>query len=311
MGVRPEQLACSSASGAQSSSSGVKPSAKTTKEWLACCNGEFIREDSVMWISEEYKGAVLIGTVDGNTYTAPPVEVCLLKGFMLVPMYDNGITTRALEDNESDSDALLDEESDTEEWNSEVDNRSDCDGEDSDDPDYQDSETEDDSSMEEEDDPVVTLGEDLLKLYFRTKYIVAVYMQCADPDSDGDYSYALVLPDGAMREVFCELPMYEVYHHIEFDDVQMIISDSDVSSMTKRGFIRPTPVQYENKILDHGVPRYVVCFRPDRVTCYSNIKPVSEREAFGDVMLDNGHCISNVWLSGESWQYLHDVVLAQ
>ena len=298
MGVRPEQLAQSLASGARSSAS-EKLSAKTTKEWLACCNGEFIREDSVVWISEEHKGGVLIGTVDGNTYTAPPVEVSLLKGFMLVPMYDNGITTRALEDEGS--------ESDTEEWHSEEDGE--AEDEDPDDPDYE--ESDDDSSMEEEDDPVVVLGEDLLKLYFRTKYIMAVYMQCADPDSDGDYSYALVLPDGAMREVFCALPMDEVYHQIEFDDVQMIIRDSDVYSMTKSGFIRPTPVQYENRILDHGVPRYVVCFRPDRVTCYSNIKPVSEREAFGDVMLDNGHCISNVWLSGESWQYLHNVVLQE
>lgn len=287
MGVRPEQV--------------TQSSVKTTKEWLACCNGEFIRKDSVVWISEEHKGGVLIGTVDGNTYTAPPVEVSLLKGFMLVPMYDNGITTRALEDEGT--------ESDTEEWHSEADNRSDCDGDDSDDPDYE--ESDDDSSMEEEDDPVVVLAEDLLKLYFRTKYIMAVYMQCADPDSDGDYSYALVLPDGAIRDVFCALPMDEVYHQIQFDDVQMVIRDSDVYSMTKSGFIRPTPVQYENRILDHGVPRYVVCFRPDRVTCYSNIKPVSEREAFGDVMLDNGHCIFNVWLSGESWQYLHDVVLQE
>lgn len=235
------------------------------KQWLTCCNGEFIRQENVVWISEEYKGAVLIGTTDGNTYTAPPVEVSLMKCFIMVPMYDNGITLSALEkwDMESCSDSDSDE---TEEFH---------------------------SNSENERDTEDML---LLKLYFRTNYILAVYMQCADPDKDGDYSYAIVLADGSVRDVFCQLPHEEMYHQIELDVNQ------------NPQFFRPTPVQYENNMLDRGEPRYVVCFRPNRVTCYSNIKMVSESEAFVDVMLDNGHSIPNVWMNGDSWRHLHDII---
>jgi hypothetical protein len=247
------------------------------KQWVTCCNGEYIRQESVVWISEEYKGAVLMGTIDGNTYTAPPLEVSLMKGFVMVPMYDNGITTLAFEDDseaENSEAEKSEEDEDSEGWCIDTDSES-------------------GSSWC---DPVVALSDELLKVYFRTNHILAVYMQCADPDEDGDYSYAIVLPDGGVRKVFCHLPMEEMFHQIELDVNQ------------NPQFFRPTPVQYENKLLDRGEPRYVVCFRPNRVTCYSNIKMVSESEAFVDVMLDNGHSIPNVWMNGDSWRHLHDIV---
>jgi hypothetical protein len=237
------------------------------KKWITCCNGEFIREDSVMWISEEYNGVVLIGTTDGNTYNAPPVEVSLMKGFIVVPMYDNGITTYALESETEESEA-------------------ECGSVDS----------EQTEELQSDSDPVVPLSDELLKVYFRANYILAVYMQCADADEDGDYSYAIVLQDGRVRDVFCHLPLEEMYHQIEFDANQ------------NPQFFRPTPVQYENRLLDRGDPRYVVCFRPEGVTCYSNIKKVSENEAFVDVMLNNGHNITNVWVNGDSWMHLYDII---
>jgi hypothetical protein len=247
------------------------------KQWVTCCNGEFIRQESVVWISEEHKGVVLLGTTDGYTYTAHPEEVSLIKGFMMVPMYDNDI---AIVSDESDMGSCDSDTNETEEWCSDTDSECDTDSE----------------SGSSWCDPVVALNNELLKVYFRTNHILAVYMQCADPDEDGDNSYGIVLPDGGVRNVFCHLPMEEMYHQIELDVNQT------------PQFFRPTPVQYENKLLDRGEPRYVVCFRPNRVTCYSNIKMVSESEAFVDVMLDNGHSIPNVWMNGDSWRHLHDIV---
>jgi len=134
------------------------------------------------------------------------------------------------------------------------------------------------------------LGEDddddiLIPVQFNLQNVHAVYMQCGEPDSDGDYSYVFVSSSGDERVVF-----------------------SAATPSAMRNYLGPAfnvvapVVDYRKSIVDAGKPCYIVAFRMNKVSYYGDVMCVDANRAMVCATLSNGYYLGHLWVDSRMWQ---------
>lgn len=242
-----------------------------TPSWIASISDDVINVADITFVSEKYKDVMVVGTLSGGQYVCPATEI---PGVTERHAFDNEVTVKYVKE-------LLDDDAgcnggETEEASDDSDEE--CNGGEQEDTSCDDSEEECNGGGQGSD-----LDDDtLLKVYFNPRHVDAVFSQCGPPDADGDYGHCVVLACGEERRVFSrDAP------------VQFVKSLGMPAHCCVANFACP--------LLDAEQPQYVVSFRPESVTSYSDFYDVPAMGAWVDVCLKSGYLLEGAFVTGAQY----------